>query len=269
MTTDAAPQVCVAALHVHRSGVMHRTARSSARPRARRPTGPLALLQRLLDPGSRDDSRPRGRRGSPPDLSAQELPTYYPAEPRFAPDLLVVLDVEDVDRDKWVVSAEGKGLDWALELHVGGDRKKDAERNVARYERLGIPSTSSTIALATGSRHFVWRHPMRASTPHRPEPRPVRVAGGRPPSGREKIDDDRAPGASDLRAAPRSRLRPGPHACSRPQRSSNCWPTERSRATPCRGAHRHDSWALGATRDRSACTSRRVPPGSRCPIFWG
>ena len=42
-------------------------------------------------------------------------------------------------RDKWVVSAEGKGLDWVLEVHVGGDRKKDAERNVARYARLGIP----------------------------------------------------------------------------------------------------------------------------------
>jgi len=70
---------------------------------------------------------------------AQELPIYYPGEPRFAPDLLAVLEVEDVDRDKWVVSAEGKGLDWVLEVHVGGDRKKAAELNVARYARLGIP----------------------------------------------------------------------------------------------------------------------------------
>lgn len=70
---------------------------------------------------------------------AAELPIYYPAEPRFAPDLLAVLDVEDQLRDKWVVSAEGKGLDWVMEVHVGGDRKKDAERNVARYARLGIP----------------------------------------------------------------------------------------------------------------------------------
>jgi aminoglycoside phosphotransferase family enzyme len=52
-------------------------------------------------------------------LSA-ELPLYYPAEPRLAPDLLAVLDVEDAERDKWVVSAEGKGLDWVLEVHVGG-----------------------------------------------------------------------------------------------------------------------------------------------------
>jgi Uma2 family endonuclease len=69
----------------------------------------------------------------------RELPTYYPGEPRFAPDLLAVLDVEDIDRDKWVVSAEGKGFDWVLEVHVGGDRKKNAELNVARYARLGIP----------------------------------------------------------------------------------------------------------------------------------
>jgi Uma2 family endonuclease len=70
---------------------------------------------------------------------AAELPIYYPSEPRFAPDLLAVLDAEDAERDKWVVSAEGKGLDWVLEAHVGGDRKKDAELNVARYARLGIP----------------------------------------------------------------------------------------------------------------------------------
>lgn len=70
---------------------------------------------------------------------AAELPMYYPAEPRFAPDLLAVLEVADHDRDKWVVGAEGKGLDWVLEVHVGGDRKKDAELNVTRYARLGIP----------------------------------------------------------------------------------------------------------------------------------
>ena len=46
-----------------------------------------------------------------------EMPTYYPAEPRFAPDVLVVFDAETRLRDKWVVSAEGKGYDWVLELH--------------------------------------------------------------------------------------------------------------------------------------------------------
>jgi Uma2 family endonuclease len=68
-----------------------------------------------------------------------ELPVYYPAERRFAPDLVAVLEAESHPRSKWVVSHEGKGLDWVLEVHVGGDRKKDAEFNVKRYARLGIP----------------------------------------------------------------------------------------------------------------------------------
>jgi Uma2 family endonuclease len=68
-----------------------------------------------------------------------ELPVYYPAERRFAPDLVAVLDAESHPRQKWVVSHEGKGLDWVMEVHVGGDRKKDAEYNVKRYARLGIP----------------------------------------------------------------------------------------------------------------------------------
>ncbi|RKH54958.1 Uma2 family endonuclease [Corallococcus aberystwythensis] len=68
-----------------------------------------------------------------------ELPVYYPAERRFAPDLLVVLDAENHRRNKWMVSHEGHGLDWVMEIHVGGDRKKDAEFNVSRYARLGIP----------------------------------------------------------------------------------------------------------------------------------
>ncbi len=68
-----------------------------------------------------------------------ELPVYYPAERRFAPDLLVVFDVEPHKRGKWLVSHEGKGLDWVMEVHYGGDRKKDAVFNVRRYARLGIP----------------------------------------------------------------------------------------------------------------------------------
>jgi hypothetical protein len=69
---------------------------------------------------------------------ASELPVYYPGEPRFAPDLLVVLEVEPHVRDKWVVQHEGRGLDFVLEVHAGGSRKKDARLNVARYARLGI-----------------------------------------------------------------------------------------------------------------------------------
>jgi Uma2 family endonuclease len=70
---------------------------------------------------------------------ASELPVYYPDEPRFAPDLLAVVDVEDKMRGKWLVSAEGRGLDVVLEVHVGGPRRKDAIDNVKRYARLEIP----------------------------------------------------------------------------------------------------------------------------------
>jgi hypothetical protein len=81
---------------------------------------------------------------------AAELPTYHPAEPRFAPDLLAVLETDDAERDKWVVSAEGKGLDWVLEVHVGGDRKKDAERNVTRYAPLILVHVSARQVSTNG-----------------------------------------------------------------------------------------------------------------------
>lgn len=71
-------------------------------------------------------------------LSA-ELPIYYPDERMFAPDLIAVLDVEAHQRQSWVVSHEGRGLDFALEINVSGNRKKDFEDNVERYARLGIP----------------------------------------------------------------------------------------------------------------------------------
>ena len=63
---------------------------------------------------------------------------YYPGEPRFSPDILAVLDVDDHPRTKWVVVDEGKGLDLVIEVHHEGDRKKDYETNVERYARLGI-----------------------------------------------------------------------------------------------------------------------------------
>lgn len=68
-----------------------------------------------------------------------DLNVYYPAERRFAPDCFVVLDVEAGPRERWVVSAEGKGLDFVLEVTFHGDHKKDAERNVEWFARLGIP----------------------------------------------------------------------------------------------------------------------------------
>jgi Uma2 family endonuclease len=69
---------------------------------------------------------------------SSELAVYYPGEPRFAPDVLAVLDVETHERMRWVVQAEGKGLDFVLEVHVAGDASKDFELNVERYARLGI-----------------------------------------------------------------------------------------------------------------------------------
>jgi hypothetical protein len=50
-----------------------------------------------------------------------------------------VLDVEAHPREKWVVSAEERGLDFVLEVHVSGNRAKDLEGNVTKYARLGIP----------------------------------------------------------------------------------------------------------------------------------
>lgn len=69
---------------------------------------------------------------------SSEIGVYYPGEARFSPDVLAVTDVEPHDRMRWVVSAEGKGLDFVLEVHVAGDRRKDEKSNVVRYARLGI-----------------------------------------------------------------------------------------------------------------------------------
>ncbi len=70
---------------------------------------------------------------------SSELPVYYPDERVFAPDVLAVLDVEPTPRDRWVVSAEGRGLDFVLEVALKGDARKDLVRNVERYARLEIP----------------------------------------------------------------------------------------------------------------------------------
>jgi Uma2 family endonuclease len=70
---------------------------------------------------------------------ASELPVYYPEERMFAPDLIAVLDVSTHERGAWVVSDEKRGIDFALEIHVSGDRRKDLEENVVRLARLGVP----------------------------------------------------------------------------------------------------------------------------------
>src|SRR5262249_14534434 len=69
---------------------------------------------------------------------SSEIAVYYPGEPRFSPDVLAVADVDPHDRMRWVVARQGKGLDFVLEVHVAGDRKKDEETTVERYARLGI-----------------------------------------------------------------------------------------------------------------------------------
>jgi Uma2 family endonuclease len=80
--------------------------------------------------------RGRGRRI----YVAGDLPVYYPNERMFSPDLIAVDRAEQRQRDSWIVDAEGgKGLDVAIEIVVRGSRKKDLERNVERYARLGIP----------------------------------------------------------------------------------------------------------------------------------
>ncbi len=63
---------------------------------------------------------------------------FYPNEDSFAPDVIAVEEVEPHNRTRWVVSAEGKGVDLALEVFIHGDRKKDLERNVRLYAGYGI-----------------------------------------------------------------------------------------------------------------------------------
>ncbi len=70
---------------------------------------------------------------------SSEIAVYYPNERVFAPDVIAVLDVDPRLRDSWLVDLEGKGIDFALEIHVHGDRRKDMKRNVVRYASLGIP----------------------------------------------------------------------------------------------------------------------------------
>ncbi|MDB4929638.1 MAG: hypothetical protein JWM10_2122 [Myxococcaceae bacterium] len=67
-----------------------------------------------------------------------EIGVYYPDEERFVPDLLAVADVETHRRSSWVVSAEGRGVGWVMEILVEGDRRKDVVTNVQRYGALGV-----------------------------------------------------------------------------------------------------------------------------------
>lgn len=70
---------------------------------------------------------------------ASELAVHHPGERVFIPDVLMVFDVEDHDRTKWLVTREGRGLDFVLEVHDGGERKKDLERRREQLARVKVP----------------------------------------------------------------------------------------------------------------------------------
>jgi Uma2 family endonuclease len=72
---------------------------------------------------------------------AEEMSVVYPDEPVFAPDVMAVVDVPQVEDDErmgWVVADEGRGLDVVFEVLHQGDRDKDLVYNVERYAHLGI-----------------------------------------------------------------------------------------------------------------------------------
>ena len=70
---------------------------------------------------------------------APNLGVHYPGACVFAPDLLAVLDVPLHHRSRWQVDAEGRGVDFVLEVLVDGDKRKDTVDNVELYASLGIP----------------------------------------------------------------------------------------------------------------------------------
>ena len=111
---------------------------------------PARLTEAELTPSEGDahfDAKAQGRetlrthfeRSSRRIYVGAEIAVYYPDEDRFAPDILAVTVVDPHPREKWVVSEEGRGVEWILEVLVGGDRHKDLERNRARYARLRVP----------------------------------------------------------------------------------------------------------------------------------
>lgn len=104
------------------------------------------------------------------------LPIYYPGERMLSVDALAVLDVEDGPRNSWVVSAEGRGLDLALEIHWLGHRTKDFERNVVWFAKLGIPEYFVFDARRLKLRGF--RLPAGNAAPYQP----ILPQGGRHPS---------------------------------------------------------------------------------------
>ena len=67
-----------------------------------------------------------------------DLTVYYPGKKGFTPDVIAVTDVEPGQRDCWMVSKEGKGVDLAFEVHYKGKWKKDFVTNVEKFAAFGI-----------------------------------------------------------------------------------------------------------------------------------
>ncbi len=101
-----------------------------------------------------------------------EITVYYPDQPRFCPDVFVAFDVDGHPREKWVVDFEGKGLDWVMEVHVGGDRKKDYVRHPEFYASLGIPEYF--VVDRARDRIYGWR----LSGPNARKYKPILAQGG-------------------------------------------------------------------------------------------
>jgi Uma2 family endonuclease len=97
---------------------------------------------------------------------ATERRVYYPGQRSFVPDVLAVLDVDPRKRTKWVVSAEGKGLDWVLEVLYHGDRRKDTEANVGFYAELRIPE----YFIYDCGQQLLWGHRLPGPWAQRYEP---------------------------------------------------------------------------------------------------
>jgi Uma2 family endonuclease len=67
-----------------------------------------------------------------------DIAAFYPGKKGFTPDVIAVNDVDQRSRECWMVAAEGKGIDLALEVHYKGDWRKDFVNNVKKYAALGI-----------------------------------------------------------------------------------------------------------------------------------
>lgn len=100
---------------------------------------------------------------------SSDLAVYYPNETRIVPELFVVLDAEPRDRTKWVVSAEGKGPDFVVEVFTSPEAGKEREAHVDRYAALGI----SELFLLDRTRRWLRGYRLPRPTARSYEPIPL------------------------------------------------------------------------------------------------